>query len=64
VRAGDADEFFGLVVPGRHFFICHGPVGAEAVELLRLEVVVRKTQRDAAKVVGAPAQYAKAEPKE
>ena len=64
VRAGDADEFFGFVVPGRHFVVGDGPVEAEAVELLRLEIVIGETQRDAAVVIGAAAEDARAEPAE
>ena len=60
--SGDADEAFGLVVPRRHLFVGDRPRVAEPV--LRLKVVVRKPQRDAAVVIGAAADNPRAEPAE
>src|SRR6185312_4897057 len=64
MSAGDAHESFGLVIPGRHFFISHWPVEAEAVELLGLEIVIGEAQRDASVVIGAAAENARTEPAE
>ena len=61
-RAGDADELFSLVVPGRHFVVGDGPVAAQAVEGIGFEIVIGKAQGDAAVVVGASAQDARTEP--
>ena len=63
-RAGDADEALGLVVVRRHVGVGDRPVEPEAVSGLRLEVVIRHPQRDAAIVVRASAEHARAEPRE
>ena len=61
---GHADEPLSLVVVRREILVADRPVEAEAVGGLRLEVVVGHAQRDAAVVVGAPAENARSEPRE
>ena len=63
-RARYADEALSLVVVRREILVADRPVEAEAVGGLRLEVVVGHAQRDAAVVVGAPAENARSEPRE
>ncbi len=62
--AGDADELLGLVVVRREILVADRPVEPESVTGLRLEVVVGEAQRDAAVVIGASAEDARAEPRE
>ena len=64
LRAEDADQFLGLVVVGRQVVVGDGPVEAFAVAAVRLEIVGAHAQRDAAVVVGAAAQHARAIPHE
>src|ERR1035441_3350278 len=61
-RPRDADELFGFVVPRRHLVVSHGPVAAQAVERISFEIVVGKTERNTAVVIGASAQDARTEP--
>ena len=62
--AGDADQPLGLVVVGRDVLVADRPVPADAVVIVRLEVVVGVAQLDARVVVGAAADDARAEPAE
>src|SRR5579864_9708249 len=62
LAAGDADELLGFVVVGRDVGVGDGPIGADAVASVRSEIVIGEAQRDAAIVVGAPADDAGAEP--
>lgn len=64
LRAGHADEAFGLVVVGRDLIVGDGPISAETVGGVGLEVVIRKTERNAAVVIGAAADDAGTEPLE
>ena len=64
VRAVHADQHLDLVVVRREILVVHGPVEAEAVARVRLEVVRPIAQRDAAPVIGAAAQHARAPPLE
>ena len=64
LRAEDADQFLGLVVVGRKVVVGDGPVEALAVAAVGLEIVGAHAQRDAAVVIGAAAQHARAVPHE
>ena len=55
--AEDADELLDLVVVRRDVFVANRPVEAESVARLRLEVVRPHAQRDAAPMVGPPAEH-------
>ncbi len=58
----DADQFFGFVVVGRQLFVGDGPIEALAIAAVGLEIVRPHAQRDAAVMVGAAAQHARAPP--
>ncbi len=62
VVAVDADEHLDLVVVRRDLLVGERPVETEAVAALRLEIVRAVAQRDAAPVVGAAAEHARAPP--
>ena len=64
LRAEDADQFLGLVVVGRQVVIRDGPVEALAVAAVGLEIVRAHAQGDAAVVIGAAADHARAPPHE
>ena len=62
VRAVDADQQFHLVVVRRDLFIGDRPIEAQSIARVRLEVVGSVAQRDAAPVIRASAQHARAPP--
>ena len=59
-----ADEPLDFVVVRRHVLVGDGPVDPQAVAAVRLEIVGPVAQRDAAPVVGAAAEHARAPPGE
>src|SRR5947207_3140100 len=64
VLAEDADELIDLVVIRLQVLIADRPVVAETVERLAHEIVRPEPQRDAAPVIGSPAEHARAKPVE
>src|SRR6185312_1825659 len=64
IRTGDADQLFGAIIIGRQILIRDGPVRAESVAALALEVIRTEARHMAAPVIGAPAQHARAPPAE
>src|SRR5262249_31683185 len=60
--AEDADIGFGFVVVGREIFVRDGPIVAEAVACVGLEIDWREAEGYAAPVVGAATDNARAEP--
>src|SRR5450756_2080014 len=64
LAAEDADQFLGLVVVGRQVVVGDGPVTAFSIAGVGLEIVGAHAEGDAAVVVGAPAQHARAIPPE
>ncbi len=64
VVAVHADQHFDLVVVRRDVFVVERPVEAEPVARVRLEIVRAVAQRDAAPVIGAAAEHARAPPPE
>ena len=64
VVAVHADQHFDFVVVRRNVFVVDRPVDPEPVARVRLEIVRTVAQRDAAPVVGAAAEHARAPPPE
>src|SRR5690242_2144253 len=64
VAAIDADQHLDLVVIRGEIGIVHGPVEAQPITRVRLEIVGTVAQRDAAPVIGAPAEHARPPPLE
>ncbi len=64
VGAVHADQPLDFVVVGRHILVGNRPVEPQAVAGVRLEIVRPIAQRDAAPVIGAAAQHARAPPGE
>src|SRR5713101_1287465 len=62
VRAEDSDERVELVVVRLDVVVGNGPVVAEAVDALVLEIVRTEAQGDAAPVIGPAAERARAKP--
>jgi len=60
----NADQLLRLVVVGRQVVVGNRPVEAFAVAAVRLEIVRTHAKRDAAVVIGAPAQHARPVPHE
>ena len=61
-RAENADQFFRFVVVGRQVVVRDRPIEAAAVPAVRLEVVGTHAQGDAAVMIGAATQHARAPP--
>src|SRR5580692_10625129 len=62
--AEDADVAFDFVVVRREFLVGDGPVVAEAIARAGFEIDRRKTQSNAAPVIGAAANDARSKPLE
>ena len=62
--AVDADELIDLIIPRRNVVVADGPIETESISRFRLEINLRHAQRNAAPVVGAATEHARAPPHE